>query len=61
MSAKSTRATQEPGWVRIGLLAILLWATLAVLTAATGQVPPFLLTALTFAIGGTVGLAAALA
>ncbi len=22
MSAKSTRATQEPGWVRIGLLAI---------------------------------------
>lgn len=46
---------------RIGLLAIALWATLALLTAATGQVPPFLLTALTFAIGGTVGLAAALA
>ncbi|MFG1278394.1 aromatic amino acid exporter YddG [Xanthobacter autotrophicus] len=46
---------------RIGLLAILLWATLAVLTAATGQVPPFLLTALTFAIGGAVGLGAALA
>ncbi|MFG1319158.1 aromatic amino acid exporter YddG [Xanthobacter autotrophicus] len=46
---------------RIGLLAILLWATLAVLTAATGQVPPFLLTALTFAIGGAVGVGAALA
>ncbi|MFG1301028.1 DMT family transporter [Xanthobacter sp. V3C-3] len=46
---------------RIGLLAILLWSTLAVLTAATGKVPPFLLTALTFAIGGAVGLAAAAA
>ncbi|QRG07484.1 EamA family transporter [Xanthobacter dioxanivorans] len=46
---------------RTGLLAILLWATLAVLTAATGRVPPFLLTALTFAIGGMVGVAAALA
>lgn len=45
---------------RIGLLAITLWATLALLTAATGQVPPFLLTALTFAIGGAVGVAAAL-
>jgi len=51
----SARAT------RIGLLAIALWATLALLTAATGQVPPFLLTALTFAIGGTVGVVAALA
>ncbi|MEP9354776.1 EamA family transporter [Xanthobacter sp. KR7-65] len=46
---------------RIGLLAILLWATLAFFTAATGKVPPFLLTALTFAIGGAVGLGAALA
>lgn len=46
---------------RIGLLAILLWSTLAVLTAATGKVPPFLLTALTFAIGGAVGLVAAAA
>lgn len=46
---------------RIGLAAIALWATLALLTAATGQVPPFLLTALTFALGGMVGLGAALA
>ncbi|MFG1359790.1 aromatic amino acid exporter YddG [Xanthobacter pseudotagetidis] len=45
---------------RIGLAAIALWATLALLTAATGQVPPFLLTALTFALGGLVGLGAAL-
>ena len=46
---------------RVGLLAILLWATLAVFTAMTGKVPAFQLTALTFAIGGTVGLVAVLA
>ncbi len=46
---------------RVGLLAILLWATLALFTAMTGKVPAFQLTALTFAIGGTVGLAAVLA
>ncbi len=40
-----------------GLLAILLWGLLALLTAATDGVPPFLLTALTFAIGGGLGLA----
>lgn len=45
---------------RIGLVAIALWATLALFTAATGQVPPFLLTALTFGIGGLVGLGAAI-
>ncbi len=39
-----------------GLLAILLWGLLALLTATTGAVPPFLLTALTFAIGGGLGL-----
>jgi drug/metabolite transporter (DMT)-like permease len=42
----------------IGFTAILLWATLALATSATGAVPPFLLTALTFAIGGGVGLVA---
>ncbi|MFG1295504.1 MULTISPECIES: aromatic amino acid exporter YddG [Xanthobacter] len=46
---------------RIGLVAIALWATLALFTAATGQVPAFLLTALTFGIGGLVGLGAAIA
>jgi hypothetical protein len=44
-----------------GLLAIGLWSTLALLTAATGAVPPFLLTALTFAVGGGVGLGFVLA
>lgn len=45
----------------IGFTAILLWASLALATSSTGAVPPFLLTALTFAIGGGVGLAATLA
>lgn len=44
-----------------GLLAIGLWSTLALLTASTGAVPPFLLAALTFAIAGGVGLGLVLA
>lgn len=39
-----------------GLGAILLWGLLALLTAATEGVPPFLLAALTFALGGGLGL-----
>ena len=39
-----------------GVLAILLWSALAVLTTASGDMPPFQLTAVTFAIGGGVGL-----
>lgn len=38
-----------------GLAAILLWGLLALLTDLTSGVPPFLLTALTFAIGGGLG------
>jgi drug/metabolite transporter (DMT)-like permease len=34
----------------IGAVALLLWATLALLTTATGAVPPFQLTALTFCL-----------
>ena len=48
--ARASRATF------IGFLAILLWSALAVLTAASGEVPPFELAALTFAIGGGFGL-----
>lgn len=40
----------------IGFGAVLLWAALALMTAATGAVPPFQLAAMTFAIGGAVGL-----
>ncbi|GLK68702.1 aromatic amino acid exporter YddG [Hansschlegelia plantiphila] len=43
----------------VGLIAILLWSALALLTSATGRTPPFLLTALTFGIGGALGLAVA--
>ena len=39
-----------------GLAAILLWGLLALLTDLTKGVPPFLLTALTFAIAGMAGL-----
>jgi drug/metabolite transporter (DMT)-like permease len=40
----------------IGLIAILMWSLLAVLTVATGKIPAFQLAAITFAIGGLVGL-----
>lgn len=40
----------------IGATAILLWSLLAVLTAASGTVPPFQLAAMSFAIGGAVGV-----
>jgi drug/metabolite transporter (DMT)-like permease len=39
----------------IGFSAVLMWSLLAVLTVATGRVPPFQLAALTFAIGGAIG------
>jgi drug/metabolite transporter (DMT)-like permease len=41
----------------IGFTAILMWSLLAVLTAASGRVPPFQLAAMTFAIGGLLGAA----
>lgn len=39
----------------IGFTAVLMWALLALLTAASGQVPPFQLAAMTFLIGGLLG------
>lgn len=39
-----------------GFGAVILWSLLALLTVRTAPVPPLLLNALTFAIGGTVGL-----
>lgn len=39
----------------IGFVAVLLWALLALFTAASGQVPPFQLAALSFGIGGVFG------
>jgi drug/metabolite transporter (DMT)-like permease len=40
-----------------GLVAVLLWSLLALFTAASGTVPPFQLAAMTFLIGGLVGVA----
>jgi drug/metabolite transporter (DMT)-like permease len=40
-----------------GFAAIIMWSLLAVLTVASGTVPPFQLAALTFAIGGGIGAA----
>ena len=40
----------------IGFTAILMWSLLALMTIASAPVPPFLLNALTFAIGGLIGL-----
>jgi drug/metabolite transporter (DMT)-like permease len=41
----------------IGFAAILMWSLLALLTVASGAVPPFQLAAMTFAIAGTMGAA----
>jgi len=43
-----------------GLGAVALWSLLALLTAASGAVPPFQLAAMTFAIAGALGLGTAL-
>jgi drug/metabolite transporter (DMT)-like permease len=40
----------------IGFTAILMWALLALLTIGSAPVPPFLLNALCFGIGGAIGL-----
>jgi drug/metabolite transporter (DMT)-like permease len=40
----------------IGFTAVLLWSLLALFTAASGTVPPFQLAAMTFVLGGLVGV-----
>lgn len=41
----------------IGMIAVMMWATLALLTAQTGQVPPFLLVGLSFTVASAIGVA----
>lgn len=41
----------------VGFSAILMWSLLALFTAASGRVPAFQLAAMTFALGGTLGVA----
>ncbi|MGJ5175377.1 aromatic amino acid exporter YddG [Bradyrhizobium oligotrophicum] len=40
----------------IGLIAIMMWSLLALLTVANGKIPAFQLAAMTFAVGGFVGM-----
>src|SRR5690349_4548819 len=47
----------RPTATAIGFIAVLLWSLLATLTAASGSMPPFQLTAITFGIGGLAGVA----
>ena len=51
----------SPAATLIGLVAIALWSALALLTAASGTMPPFELAAITFLIGGALGMAYAAA
>ncbi|WP_299648070.1 DMT family transporter [uncultured Tateyamaria sp.] len=46
----------RPTATLIGFVAVLLWGVLALLTVGSAPTPPFLLNALCFAIGGTLGL-----
>lgn len=46
---------RKRGATLIGFSAILMWALLALLTAASGTVPPFQLAAMSFLIGGLLG------
>lgn len=41
----------------VGFLAVVMWAALALFTAASGHVPPFQLAAMTFLVGGLMGVA----
>ena len=55
----TTHPERQPERLRatlIGFIAILLWATLALFTTATGAVPPFQLLSLTFGIAFAVSL-----
>lgn len=50
MDMSQTRATY------IGFLAVLLWSLLALFTVGTAPMPPLQLNAISFSIGGTIGL-----
>lgn len=54
--AQSALSLRQP--TLIGFTAILMWATLGLLTKLSGAVPPFQLTAMSFTIAFTIGVAA---
>ncbi len=61
MSPSSVASRANLSATLIGFGAIVLWSTLALMTALSGKAPPFELAALTFAVGGLCGLAYAAA
>ena len=56
MTSTGTPAVTRTTATLIGFSAVALWALLALFTVATAPVPPFQLNAMSFAIGGAVGL-----
>jgi drug/metabolite transporter (DMT)-like permease len=59
-AAQQMQPQEKQGQVRatlIGFTAILMWATLALLTQLSGSVPPFQLTGMSFSIAFCIGLA----
>jgi drug/metabolite transporter (DMT)-like permease len=61
MSFASSAASRNGSATLVGFIAIVLWSAMALLTALSGETPPFELAALTFAIGGACGLGYAVA
>lgn len=59
MNVNAAHATRRA--TLVGGTAILMWSTLALLTALAGAVPPFLLVALSFGLGGVISLGVILA
>jgi drug/metabolite transporter (DMT)-like permease len=57
MSAEKTRISSPKTATVIGSIAIVMWAFLALLSTASGPIPPFQLTAMTFLLGGLTGVA----
>ena len=56
MMHKKAPPAASPAATLVGLGAIALWSVLALLTASAGAIPPFELAALTFSVGGGLGL-----
>lgn len=57
---EETVAVSRSGATAVGFIAVLLWSALALFSGGAGAVPPFQLTAMSFLIGGLLGLGAIL-
>jgi drug/metabolite transporter (DMT)-like permease len=56
MKPGMTVRMSKPSATLVGMTAILMWSLLAVLTVASGTMPPFQLASITFAIGASIGV-----